>query len=412
MQHYPPNRVFEISDSGRAQEPQQLAFLDFAQATGLGGREVHGDDHAYLRGQAPRPPRLTADTVRAVDLFSGCGGLSLGIRAAAEDLGLGFRSVLAVDSDPVALACYQANFTGVSARSDSIETLFCGDRGAAPSEGESALAEATGAVDVLVGGPPCQGHSDLNNSTRRADPKNSLYAVMARAAEVLRPSHVVVENVVGAVHDRSRVVQATREWLEALGYRTSLGVVDLARIGVPQTRRRLLLVGSRTRKVEIEALQYDYRTEPRDLRWAIGDLIDASGGGLVDQVAAPAADSRARMEYLFAHDAYELPDALRPACHRDKPHTYRSIYGRLRWDRPAQTITRGFYSMCMGRYVHPERARTLTAHEAARLQFFPDSFDFGPVTSRTALARIIGNAVPMKLSYVAALELLADGIER
>jgi DNA (cytosine-5)-methyltransferase 1 len=141
-------------------------------------------------------------------------------------------------------------------------------------------------------------------------------------------------------------------------------------------------------------------------------LIDASQGGLIDQVAAPAADSRARMEYLFAHDAYELPDALRPACHRDKPHTYRSIYGRLRWDRPAQTITRGFYSMCMGRYVHPERARTLTAHEAARLQFFPDSFDFGPVTSRTALARIIGNAVPMKLSYVAALELLADGIAR
>jgi DNA (cytosine-5)-methyltransferase 1 len=404
--------VFETSGSGRTQESQQLAFLNSLKAMGPSGREVYGDDHAYLRGRASAPPRVTADTVRVADLFSGCGGLTLGVRAAAEDLGMGFQAVLAVDSDPVALACYAANFGGVSAHQEGIETLFCGRLGNPLSEGEAALAEATGGVDILLGGPPCQGHSDLNNSTRRADPKNSLYLIMARAAEVLRPSHVIVENVVGAVHDRSRVVQTTREWLEVLGYRTSLGVVDLAVIGVPQTRRRLLLIASRTQSVDVGGLQRGYGTEPRDLRWAIGDLVDVPRTRLLDQVAAPATDTRARMEYLFTHDVYELPDELRPACHRDKQHTYRSIYGRLRWDRPAQTITRGFYSMCMGRYVHPERARTLTAHEAARLQFFPDSFDFGAVTSRTALARMIGNAVPMKLSYVAALELLADGIER
>lgn len=81
-----------------------------------------------------------------------------------------------------------------------------------------------------------------------------------------------------------------------------------------------------------------------------------------------------------------------------------SIYGRLHWDRPAPTITRGFYCMCMGRYVHPSQRRTLTAHEAARLQFFPDWFDFSPAGSRTKLAIMIGNAVPPKIGFALGLQ--------
>ena len=75
---------------------------------------------------------------------------------------------------------------------------------------------------------------------------------------------------------------------------------------------------------------------------------------LIVRPLAPAAATRRRMRYLFEQDVYELPNSERPACHRDRKHSYKSIYGRLRWDRPSQTITSGFFSMCMGRYVHPE----------------------------------------------------------
>jgi DNA (cytosine-5)-methyltransferase 1 len=110
----------------------------------------------------------------------------------------------------------------------------------------------------------------------------------------------------------------------------------------------------------------------------------------------PQSQTEKRINFLFDNQLYELPNEQRPPCHRDKAHSYDTVYGRLRWDRPAQTITSGFYCMCMGRYVHPEQRRTLTGHEAARLQFFPDFFDFSPAKSRTKLAEIIGNAVPPK----------------
>jgi DNA (cytosine-5)-methyltransferase 1 len=103
-----------------------------------------------------------------------------------------------------------------------------------------------------------------------------------------------------------------------------------------------------------------------------------------------------------------LPNKLRPPCHRNKPdHRYKSMYGRLRWDQPAQTITTGFGSPGQGRYLHPDLPRTLTPHEAARVQFFPDWFDFGKAPSRSALAHCIGNAVPPKLGFAAARYLLA-----
>jgi DNA (cytosine-5)-methyltransferase 1 len=83
------------------------------------------------------------------------------------------------------------------------------------------------------------------------------------------------------------------------------------------------------------------------------------------------------------------------------------MYGRLKYDEPAQTITSGFGSPGQGRFIHPTRCRTLTPHEASRLQFFPDSFDFSSVKLRTALANMIGNAVPMLLSLVLAMAILA-----
>jgi DNA (cytosine-5)-methyltransferase 1 len=104
--------------------------------------------------------------------------------------------------------------------------------------------------------------------------------------------------------------------------------------------------------------------------------------------------NRQRIDYLFDHELYDLPNPERPTCHRDVKHTYNAMYGRLRWDNPAQTITSGYGSMGQGRYVHPGKRRTLTPHEAARLQTIPDWFVFDEKTKRTQIARMIGNAVP------------------
>src|SRR5262249_42014582 len=106
-----------------------------------------------------------------------------------------------------------------------------------------------------------------------------------------------------------------------------------------------------------------------------------------------------RIAWLFSHGKFDLPNSQRPKCHREKPHSYNSVYGRLRWNLPAQTITTGFGSMGQGRYVHPSRHRTITPHEAARLQCLPDFFVFDAVVSRGAWADLIGNAVPPFLLF-------------
>jgi DNA (cytosine-5)-methyltransferase 1 len=229
---------------------------------------------------------------------------------------------------------------------------------------------------------------------------------MARAAQVFQPTHVIIENVSGAAHDRSGVVQAAIGHLRSLGYAVVCQVIDGLKIGIPQRRKRLVVVASRAGQVAIEGILAMYSCEMRDLAWAIGDLEDEGHTSIYTTPSSPNENTMRRINYLFDNALFDLPDEQRPPCHRNKRHTYQSVYGRLRWSQPAQTITRGFYCMCMGRYVHPSRPRTLTAHEAARIQFFPDFFDFGPAGNRTALARIIGNAVPMKFSYVLGRELL------
>jgi DNA (cytosine-5)-methyltransferase 1 len=227
---------------------------------------------------------------------------------------------------------------------------------------------------------------------------------MVRAAEVFRPARIMIENVPGAWNDRTQVVQRAIEALWHLGYDVAHRIVDMTDLGVPQKRRRLVVVGSLDRRVDLHAVEFGHGRAKRDLGWAIGDLAKTAPDRLLDEPARSAPATRRRIDYLFDHELYELPDSERPPCHSGGGHTYSSIYGRLRWTEPSQTITTGFYSMCMGRYVHPSERRTLTGHEAARLQYFPDFFDFSSVGGRGQLATMIGNAVPMRLAQVVGLE--------
>ncbi|KXZ60558.1 putative BsuMI modification methylase subunit YdiO [Microbacterium laevaniformans] len=341
-------------------------------------------------------------SLRIVDLFSGCGGLTLGFAQAARVAGLRLDVRLAVDFDPLATTVYARNFPQAERiETESVEALFDGEIGAELSFAEHRTRSSVGDVDALLGGPPCQGHSNLNNHTRRVDAKNGLYLRMARAAEVLRPRMVLIENVPSVVrdrHDGESVVARTERHLQDFGYRTAQRVVSLADLGVAQTRRRhiLLAVGSDGPDPSASLDQVTAGVDHHDLRWAIGDLIDTPDTGLFDRRPVPTKTNLERMQYLLTSGDYELPNHLRPTCHQGS-HTYKSMYGRLHWDQPAQTITSGYGSIGQGRYMHPDQPRALTAHEAARIQGFPDYFDFSACPNRSALATMIGNAVPPQL---------------
>jgi DNA (cytosine-5)-methyltransferase 1 len=221
---------------------------------------------------------------------------------------------------------------------------------------------------------------------------------MARAAIVLRPQAVIVENVPQVAHDHGEVVGLTKKALVRAGYMVCERVMNLQRVGVPQQRRRHLMLALRKGLPMPEDLLDHIETtcvdHPRTVAWAIKDLGQLNSTNAFDRASVPSAENRERIAKLFREDIYDLDNADRPSCHRDKDHSYKAMYGRLRWDRPAQTITTGFGSMGQGRYVHPSQQRTLTPHEAARLQTIPDYVQFGSRDQRGAWARMIGNAVP------------------
>jgi DNA (cytosine-5)-methyltransferase 1 len=224
---------------------------------------------------------------------------------------------------------------------------------------------------------------------------------MVRAAEVFEPLVVMIENVPSVRHSKPDVVTTARKCFEDAGYAVADAVVRMDKLGVPQSRKRhlLLAVAERVGVGPQDVLGALNPASPtvRNLEWAIGDLKDITDGTGFDAAPTCSPANLARMKWMLQEKTYDLPNDRRPKCHQDD-HSYKSMYGRMHWDRPAQTITSGFTSIGQGRYMHPDHPRALTAHEAARVQSFPDYFDFSSVTKRTQLATMIGNAVPPPLA--------------
>ena len=365
-------------------------------------------DFAYLR-QPIRPamPHQGSE-VRVADIFSGCGGLSLGAMEACRALGKRFTSVLALDNDERCISVYKSNFRCKFAYTNNITQILDGKVGSEPTLNERQFLKRARNITILLAGPPCQGNSDLNNRTRRHDPRNALYERVARCAELVRPHHVLIENVPSVVHGKEKAVQRSIAALRRLGYFVDSGIVDLAAIGVPQTRKRHVVVASMSKKLSTTEIAKQSRLAyAHSVRWAIGDLQQERPNDILTRPTRHTTQNVSRITLLHEKGLYDLPNRFRPGCHRNGGHSYKSMYGRLTFDEPAQTITSGFTSPGQGRFIHPTQSRTLTPHEAARLQLFPDYFDFSEVQSRTSLASMIGNAVPMKLSYAFCVALLS-----
>ena len=321
----------------------------------------------------------------------------LGSRKQRTGWDAGTEVALAVENDDHAADVYGLNFPHANLVRSDVEALFDGELGTPVTASERSISLAVGEVDVLVAGPPCQGHSDLNNHSRRQDPRNALYLRVVRAVEVLRPTVVVVENVPAVRHDQGGVVERSTRVLEAAGYSVASDVLHLVKFGVPQRRRRHILLAASNDRIDPSVMDRlgsacDDHAE-RSVGWAIEDLVDQTTESGPDAASKPTPVNLDRMQWLINQDEYDLPNPRRPKCHHGS-HSYNSMYGRLAWDAPAQTITTGFGCMGQGRFVHPAKPRTLTPHEAARLQTLPDFFDLDTRKGRGVWATVIGNAVP------------------
>ena len=382
----------------------------------LRGASIYSEEH-----EPERPP------IRIVDAFCGCGGLTLGAAQAAIAVGRRVEAVAAIDVDDGGLQVHQANFKTkrvLHMSASSLVDFHISGTGTSskfayePEIIDAALAAEIGHVDLFLAGPPCQGHSNLNNRTCREDPRNLLHLTAVALAVGLKAKMVVIENVPEVVNDRSDVVTGAKALLKTNGYAfMDSGVLAAHEMGWAQTRKRYFLIAALqqpvTDQLTLKGVATGLKREAHSLGWAIGDLIrspsEPQPHGVMDTVPLLSDENRSRIDWLFKNDEYDLADKERPNCHKDG-HSYPSVYGRMYWEKPAQTITTGFLTPGRGRYIHTHCQRVITPHEAARIQAFPDSFKFvvnGHDPARNAITTWIGDAVPPVLGYAAVLPLFA-----
>ncbi|UVL00520.1 DNA cytosine methyltransferase [Pseudomonas sp. B21-048] len=337
-------------------------------------------------------------TINIADLFCGMGGLTIGAIEAIQELNRTPNIKYACDIDQGAASFYIKNFSNHLKKfhSGDISELISDNFSATPNNSEKKIISENKNIDFLFAGPPCQGHSNLNNHSRRNDPRNFLYLRTIKFIQLTQPKYFLIENVPSVIHSQESIITKSMLLLEKFGYSTREVVIDFMRLGIPQSRKRHVIFGSLNGDLD-RVIDGIYTEQRNNLSDVLGDLTTFTGTSLFDTPSKMTKENLLRAEYLFETDSYDLPNELRPPCHQGK-HSYKSMYGRLKWDNVAQTITSGFGSMGQGRYVHPLMKRVITPHEAARIQGLPDWLDYSGVTLRSNLQKMIGNAVPPALS--------------
>lgn len=271
-----------------------------------------------------------------------------------------------------------------------------------------------GAIRLLAGCAPCQAFSPHLRKAGRVTEKDwALLREFGRLVHELTPELVTMENVPGLA--TKQVFLAFVAALESDGYDVDFRSLYCPRFGIPQHRRRMVLVASRIGKIRVPLP----RRSPDDfptVREAIGHLPPVSAGtaDLKDPLHVARAVTEINLRRLKASRAggtwRDWPPELRAACHlKATGSSYQSVYGRMVWDEPAPTITTQAYNFGTGRFGHPEQDRAITLREAAILQSFPRRYKFvgpGNPVHLSNIGRLIGNAVPPRLAYFIGIELV------
>lgn len=326
---------------------------------------------------------------RVIDCFCGAGGLSLGFEHA------GFEIVYAFDFAEDTINTYRNN------PNHHHGPAFVRDiRNVSKESIEADLGRELGRIDVVVGGPPCQGFS-VQRRGDNEDPRNELVLEYVRLLKEIRPKVFIMENVGGILSVRGKpFVKALFENMREAGYTIQQRKLTASDYGVPQDRTRVIIVGELTNGKEPTFTYPEPDDGPKKtVREAITDLMDKDESTVPNHKSdklSPINLKRIRA-ITEGQGRDSLPEELQLECHKKNAgHRHLDTYGRMAWDQPAPTITARFDSFSRGRFGHPVLDRTITLREGARLQTFPDDFEF--LGTKVEVAKQIGNAVPPALA--------------
>jgi DNA (cytosine-5)-methyltransferase 1 len=333
------------------------------------------------------------------DLFSGVGGLTEGLRKA------GFETKFAFEINENFSKAYFMNHKNTIVITKDIRNVDLDE-----------IKRKLNGLDLhlLAGCPPCQGFSSirrLNRAKPVADPRNDLINEYVRFVEYFKPYTIMLENVPWLAQDI--LFEEAKKKLQILGYNIDVSIVDLKDYGVPQRRKRLVMVGSRLEKISIAKPDEDIKKVT--VRDCIGNLPTPEKTN--DKLHKIFPNHTTEIQSLIndiPHDGgsrKDLSEDRQLKCHTKKGVGFHDVYGRLRWDDYSSTITSGCLNPSKGRFLHPEQDRCISAREAALLQSFPRDYKFPTDVSKASLAFMIGNALPPKFSYYQVINIKKHLIE-